>query len=72
MEEEMKKRFETVRALMLYYRGMYGFLESDYGKGVQQGIASALRALELEKDFEAYLKELKDGKDTSVLSDRME
>ena len=79
MNDEIKNRFEVVRGLFLMIDSMYGFRQSDYGSGMTHGIISTLRALGLGKKFEDYLQSLKkedgngkDGKDSTVLSDRVE
>ena len=71
-DEELKNRFEVLRGMVLMYNGMLGFSESDYGKGVHQGIVSTLRSLGLDAKFNEHLKSLKEKQDDTVLPDRME
>ena len=69
----MDEKFDVLLVMMKMMTGMYGFTSTDYGRGVIQGISSTIRALGLEKEFEAYRagKEAEVKGDT-VLSDRVE
>ncbi len=70
----MREKFEIIMAMMKMMTGMYGFTNTDYGRGVIQGISSTIRALGLEKEFEEYRagKEAEAKNDNTVLSDRVE
>lgn len=57
-DEEKKARFSIIRGMIEMMNSMFHFNETEYGKGMMHGIISTLRALSLEDDFEAYLKEL--------------
>lgn len=57
-DEEKKARFAIIRGMIEMMNSMFQFNETEYGKGMMHGIISTLRALSLEDDFEAYLKEL--------------
>jgi len=57
-DQEKEARFEVLKAIMAMMNGMHKFNESDYGKGMMQGIMVTLRALELEADFQQYLQKV--------------
>ena len=75
--DDLKKKFEVVRGLLIMIDGMYEFNKSDYGRGMVQGIMATLRALGLQAEFSAYVNEKqqpnREAKDDgTVLSDRVE
>lgn len=73
MEGKDINRFEVLRGVFAMIDGMYGFRDSDYGRGMLHGIVSTIRALDLEKDFQEFLNQKKEeNHDNSVLSDRVE
>lgn len=54
---ELEAKFEVVKGMMQLMDGMFGFNDTDYGKGMMHGIISTIRALGLEADFQAFLKQ---------------
>ena len=59
INEEQKKKFDIVNGVIQLMSGMYGILDTDYGRGVMQGIFATLRALGMEGDFREYLDEIR-------------
>ena len=54
-KNELTERFEVVKGMMVMMDSMYGFNQSDYGKGCMQGMIAVIRALGLEEAFRKFL-----------------
>lgn len=69
----MEEKFAIVKQMIDLTHGMYGFDQSDYGRGVMQGIICTLRALGLLEGFRRFVQPKKEAADgETVLSDRVE
>jgi hypothetical protein len=54
-----EEAYKMINGMISILNGMYGILDTDYGRGMMQGIFATLRTLGMEEGYRAYLDEIR-------------